>query len=135
MGGAGERERLPVEVIRLGNDSSARLLDSECGRAAVAWLAAVDVAPALAGDPARTLVVAGLQVKIGAPERSRVPVDDGSLDRELDQTRANIERLEAQLANQQFLEKARPEVVEQARDRLTAARERLVTLEDAFSRA
>jgi len=57
------------------------------------------------------------------------------LERELEAARSNIGRLESQLANQQFLSKARPEVVQQARDRLAAAKERLATLEDAFSRA
>jgi valyl-tRNA synthetase len=39
------------------------------------------------------------------------------------------------LANQQFVSKANPEVVQRARDDLTAARERLAILEDAFSSA
>ena len=105
------------------------------GRAAVAWLASVDFVPSLPGEAARTLVVAGLEVDVAVPERSSGRADDASLERELGATRANIDRLEAQLANQQFLSKARPEVIKLARDRLTVARQRLATLEDAFSRA
>ena len=133
--GASERERVPVAAKRLGPDASASLLDSDCGRAAVAWLASVEFLDSLPGDPARTLVVAGLEISIAAPERLTARADDSSQERELDATRANIDKLEAQLANEQFLSKARPEVVQQARDRLGAARERLATLEDAFSRA
>jgi valyl-tRNA synthetase len=133
--GAGERERVRVAATRLGADPAAPLLDSDCGRTALAWLASVDFVPTLSGEAARTLVVAGLEIDVAAPELSSGRADDASLERELGATRANIDRLEAQLANKQFVGKARPDVVQQARDRLTAARERLATLEDAFSRA
>jgi valyl-tRNA synthetase len=133
--GAGERERVPVAARRLGRDPSSTLLDGDCGRAAIAWLASVDFVETLPVEPARTLVAAGLELRLGSPERSRGPQDDGAIERELETTRANIVRLQSQLDNQQFLRKARPEVVQQARDRLAAAEERLATLEDAFSRA
>ena len=79
--------------------------------------------------------MAGLEVAVSRPQRSSGPADHAALERELDAARANIARLEGQLANQQFLSKAKPEVVQQARDRLAAAKERFATLEDAFSRA
>jgi valyl-tRNA synthetase len=133
--GAAERERVPVAARRLGPDLSSGLLDGDCGRAAIAWLASVDFVDALPGEPARTLVAAGLELKLAPPERSSGSTDHGALERDLETTRANIVRLQSQLDNQQFLSKARPEVVQQARDRLAAAEERLATLEDAFSRA
>jgi valyl-tRNA synthetase len=133
--GAGERERIPVVAQRLAQDPAAVLIDGSCGRAAIAWLASLDFLDELPAPAVRTVVVAGLEVAITAPERSRGPADNAALERELDAERANIARLEAQLANQQFLSKAKPEVVEQVRDRLAAAKERFATLEDAFSRA
>jgi valyl-tRNA synthetase len=102
---------------------------------AIAWLASVDFVPALPGPSVCTLVVAGLEVSVGRPERSSGPTDHAGLERALETERANIARLEAQLANQQFLSKARPEVVEQARQRLAVAKERFANLEDVFSRA
>ncbi len=133
--GAGERERLKVKATRLGPDPSAQLLDGDCGRAAIAWLASVDFADALPQPASRTLVAAGLELAIAPAVTSPAAVDRGALERELETARSNIGRLESQLANKQFLSKARPEVVQQARDRLAAAKERLATLEDAFSRA
>jgi valyl-tRNA synthetase len=133
--GAGERERIPVVAQRLAQDPAAVLIDGSCGRAAIAWLASLDFLDELPAPAVRTVVVAGLEVAITAPERSRGPADNAALERELDAERANIARLEAQLANQQFLNKAKPEVVERVRDRLAAAKERFAILEDAFSRA
>jgi valyl-tRNA synthetase len=133
--GAGARERVPVTASRVAPDPAATLLDGDCGRTAIAWLASVDFVQELPAPSVRTLVVAGLEVAVSPPERSRGPADHAALERELDAARANIARLEGQLANQPFLSKAKPEVVQQARDRLAAAQERLVTLEDAFSRA
>ena len=133
--GAGERERLLLSANRLGPDPAASLLDGDCGRAAIAWLASVDFSDSVPDAAARTLVVAGLELAIAQPAMSTVPMDRTALERELEAARSNIGRLESQLANQQFLSKARPEVVQQARDRLASAKERLATLEDAFSRA
>jgi valyl-tRNA synthetase len=133
--GAGERERVPVTATRLAADPAATLLDGDCGRSAIAWLASVDFVAALPAPSVRTLVVAGLEVSLSPPERSSGPADQAALERELETERANIARLEGQLANQQFLSKAKPEVVQQARHRLAAAKERFATLEDVFSRA
>jgi len=133
--GAGARERVPVTASRVAPDSAATLLDGDCGRTAIAWLASIDFVEELPAPSVRTLVVAGLEVAVSPPERSSGPADHAALERELDAARANIARLEGQLANQQFLSKAKPEVVQQARDRLAAAQERFATLEDAFSRA
>jgi valyl-tRNA synthetase len=133
--GAGERERVPVTANRLAQDPAATLLDGDCGRTAIAWLASVDFVAALPAPSVRSLVVAGLEVSVSPPERSSGPADHAALERELETERSNIARLEGQLANQQFLSKAKPEVVEQARNRLAVARERFANLEDVFSRA
>jgi valyl-tRNA synthetase len=129
--GAGTGDTILVSIRRVGDDPAATLLDSEYGRDLVARLARVE----FADDPpaARTLVVGGLEVRVGA--RAAAPADHAGLEREVSATRAKIDRLEQQLANQQFVAKANPEVVQRARDDLVAAQERLAILEDAFSRA
>ena len=132
---AGERERLQLRASRLAEDPAGQLLDGDCGRSAISWLASVDFADSLSQPAARTLVVAGLELAVAPPVSSSGSADRGALERELEAARSNIGRLESQLANDQFIGKARPDVVQQARDRLAAAKERLATLEDAFSRA
>jgi valyl-tRNA synthetase len=46
---------------------------------------------------------------------------------------SDIARLEKMLGNEQFVAKARPDVVARERDRLTAARDRLVALQERLA--
>jgi valyl-tRNA synthetase len=78
-------------------------------------------------------VVGGLEILVGA--RAAAPSDLAALEREVNATRAKIDTLEQRLAKEEFVSKAKPEVVQRVRDDLSAARERLAILEDAFSRA
>ena len=128
---AGARDTILVNLRRVAEDPAATLLDGDYGRDAIVRLAdAEHTSDAPAG---RTLVVGGLEIRVGA--RAAAPSDHAGLEREVTAARSKIDRLEQQLANQQFVSKANPEVVQRARDDLIAARERLAILEDAFSRA
>ena len=129
--GAGARDAILVSAKRVAPDPAADLLDSDYGRGLVARLSQAEFSyEAPAG---RTLVIGGLEIRVGA--RAATPTDHAGLEREVTAARSKIDRLEQQLANQQFVSKANPEVVQRARDDLTAARERLAILEDAFSSA
>ncbi|MGB2941087.1 MAG: valine--tRNA ligase [Candidatus Dormiibacterota bacterium] len=128
---AAAADTVMTSAKRVAADPSAELLDSDYGRELVARLARVefsDAAPA-----ARTLVVGGLEILVGA--RAAAPSDHAALEREVNATRAKIDTLEQRLAKEEFVSKAKPEVVQRVRDDLSAARERLAILEDAFSRA
>ncbi|MDD7362538.1 MAG: valine--tRNA ligase [Peptoniphilus sp.] len=59
------------------------------------------------------------------------------LDREIGKTRSEIERAEKKLANENFVNKAKPEVVQKERDKLAMHRENLENMEErmAFVRA
>ncbi len=52
------------------------------------------------------------------------------LARELDEATGHVERTRAQLANENFVARAKPEVVQGARDRLAAAEERVARLRE-----
>jgi valyl-tRNA synthetase len=74
------------------------------------------VASAILSDAQVILPMAGL-FDAGA-ERSK-------LEKDREQAQAEIGRLEAQLANEKFVNGAKPEVVESVRERLEAAKSRL----------
>jgi valyl-tRNA synthetase len=135
--GAGVRQPITASIRRVAADRATPLVDSDYGRAAIARLAQVEFADDVPG--ARTLVVNGLEIRLGERKGTgadaATPADHAALERDVTATRSKISRLEQQLANQQFVRKANPEVVQRARDDLAAARERLTILEDAFSRA
>jgi len=87
------------------------------------------IAPAVdANTQATTLVVADATVYLTglvdvAAERTR-------LARELEEAEAQAERTRAQLANDNFVSRAKPDVVQGARDRLVAAEERIARLRE-----
>jgi valyl-tRNA synthetase len=81
---------------------------------------AENVASAVLADAIVILPLAGL-FDVGA-ERAR-------LEKEHDQARAEVERLEKQLADERFTSRAPAAVVEEARNRLAAARSRLAGIE------
>ncbi len=49
----------------------------------------------------------------------------GRLDKEIGQTQQEIERLKGKLANEAFVARAKPEVVEKEREKLAAQEERI----------
>jgi valyl-tRNA synthetase len=135
---AGAGQVLLASARRVADDPSAELVDSDYGRALVSMLARVDFGEDV--EAMATLVVAGLEISLSGTGPRAVggtvtPSSQGALEREVATARSNIDKLERQLANEQFVSKAKPEVVQRARDDLSAARERLAILEDAFSRA
>ncbi len=54
----------------------------------------------------------------------------GRLDKEIDQAQQEIVRLQGKLANEAFVAKAKPEVVEKEREKLAAQEERIGKLKD-----
>src|SRR5438045_3385198 len=54
----------------------------------------------------------------------------GRLDKEIGQAQQEIERLQGKLANEAFVAKAKPEVVEKEREKLAAQEERIGKLKD-----
>ncbi|MEA2646988.1 MAG: valyl-tRNA synthetase [Chloroflexota bacterium] len=132
------RQDLGMAVRRVAALPGQELLESDFGRAALARLAGVQ--PAESVDAAATVVVSGLEVRLSAPVAAGEgggagQTDRTGMERQLEQTKAKIVALEARLANDDFVAKARPEVVQQARDDLQTARDRLVILEEAFTSA
>jgi valyl-tRNA synthetase len=87
------------------------------------------IAPSVEADAQATaLVVADATVYLTgmvdvAAERAR-------LTRELEEATGNVERTRAQLTNENFVARAKPEVVQGARDRLAAAEERVARLRE-----
>ena len=59
-----------------------------------------------------------------------VAAERARLRREIDEAAAQADRTEAQLANKNFVARARPDVVQAARERLVAARERVTRLHE-----
>ena len=92
------------------------------------------IAPSVDADAQATaLVVADATVYLTgmvdvAAERAR-------LTRELEEASGHVERTRAQLANENFVARAKPEVVQGARDRLAAAEERVARVARAARRA
>jgi valyl-tRNA synthetase len=127
----GPREAVAAEVTRVAADPTFEVLDSDHGRGLIARLAQAQFEEV--PNPGRVVVAAGLEIKLAAAGRPETAIDHAVLEREVTATRSKIDRLEQQLANQQFVDRANPEVVQRARDDLAAARERLATLEDAIS--
>jgi valyl-tRNA synthetase len=90
------------------------------------------IAPSVDADAQATaLVVADATVYLTgmvdvAAERAR-------LARELDEASGHVERTRAQLTNENFVARAKPEVVQGARDRLAAAEERVARLRERLA--
>ena len=125
--GVGEREQVTATLKRAGR--TAQLFDSPAALAAFATLARVDIVEAPSGAPARVVVADGVELALAAPAAS-APRDPAVKGREIEGAKANIARLEQRLANADFVGKAKPEVVQAARDQLLAAQERLTALEE-----
>jgi valyl-tRNA synthetase len=124
----GERQQV-VAALRRGARPGEPLGHPEV-RAALGTLARVDLVPTLPGNPARVVVGDGVELALAAPAAS-APRDPAVRAREIEGARANIARLEQRLANADFVDKAKPEIVQAARDQLQAAHERLTALEEA----
>ena len=132
--GAGVRagERASVRMVPAGGGSTADLALSPAGRAAVEALAGATLVDSLP-SAARTIVAGGLEVQVGAVERSDVPAAGAALSSALAATDEAVQKLEALLANPGFVDKAKPDIVQKARDDLDAARDRLQRLKAAGS--
>jgi valyl-tRNA synthetase len=62
-----------------------------------------------------------------------VDAERAKLEKDREQARGEVQRLEAQLGNEKFLSGAKPEVVQGARDRLEAAKSRLAGVESRLA--
>ena len=126
--GVGERQQATASLRRGGG--AAELFESEEVRAALSTLARVDLVDQLPGVPARLLVAEGVELALSGPAAA-APRDPAARTRDIEAAKANIARLERQLANADFVSRAKPEVVETARKQLQAAHERLTALEES----
>jgi len=77
--------------------------------------------------------VAGAAIGVVAPETELGPQEKARLEKEVESLRQGIAGAQRQLANEQFLTKAPPSVVEQKRQRLEEMRERLATVESGLA--
>jgi len=97
---------------------------------------AIQISPALATDGAQgmTQLVVG-EVALALPLGDLIDKDAerARLGGELAGAENDIARLEKMLANEQFVSKAKPEVVARERERLQAARDRLATLQERLA--
>jgi valyl-tRNA synthetase len=81
-------------------------------------------------ERAVTLVVGGVEVVLPLAGLVDVDSERERLQSEADNARAEIERTDKLLANEQFVSRAKPEVVQREREKLDAARDRLAKLEE-----
>ena len=84
-----------------------------------------------APDQATALIVGGATVYLTG--MVDVAVERERLTKELAEAEGQITRTEAQLANESFVSRAKPDVVQGARDRLTAATERATRLRERLA--
>jgi len=124
------QEKARVGALRVAPDAASDLLDSPAGRAAVEWLARVEFAHELDAQPARSLIVRGLELTIAARDAT-AGFDRSNLRHEREKVAAEVERLRAMLANGAFVERAKPDVVQKTRDQLADAEQRLVLIDRA----
>jgi valyl-tRNA synthetase len=85
----------------------------------------------LAAKPEQSIALVAGNVEIYLPLAGMVDLEKEAarLDKEIANARQQIERSEAKLANEQFVTRARPDVVQKERDSLAAQRETLAKLE------
>jgi valyl-tRNA synthetase len=98
--------------------------------------AAIQVDPALATDGAAGLthlVVGDVALALPLGDLIDKDAERARLGGELAGAEGDIARLEKMLANEQFVTRAKPEVVARERERLQAARDRLATLQDRLA--
>ena len=86
----------------------------------------------LAQKPAQSMSLLAGQVEIYLPLAGLLDIGKelGRLDKEIGQAQQEIERLQGKLANEAFVAKAKPEVVEKEREKLAAQEERIGKLKD-----
>jgi valyl-tRNA synthetase len=86
----------------------------------------------LAQKPERSMSLLAEQVEIYLPLAGLLDIGKelGRLDKEIGQAQQEIERLQGKLANEAFVTKAKPEVVEKEREKLAAQEERIGKLKD-----
>ncbi|HEY7983661.1 MAG TPA: valine--tRNA ligase, partial [Ktedonobacterales bacterium] len=80
-------------------------------------------------EQAMALVAGGVEVYLPLAGLLDLAKERGRLDGAIAEARAAIERSEQKLANEQFVARARPDVVQKERDALAAARDTLAKLE------
>ncbi len=80
-------------------------------------------------DQAMSLLVQGVEIYLPLAGMIDLDKEIKRIDGEIAKVQADIERIEAKLANEQFVTRAKPEVVQAERDRLAAAREALAKLQ------
>ena len=96
----------------------------------MARLDAVDIAPDVQRTPdAATAVVGGVEIYV--PGVIDTTKERDRLTKQRDQLRGRIAGSQRKLANEQFLSKASPEVVQKERDRLTACEAEMNNVETA----
>ena len=81
-------------------------------------------------EKATTLVVGETEVILPMAGLVDLDTERKRLQSEADTAQAEIERTEKLLSNEQFVSKAKPDVVQRERDKITAAQERLSKLKE-----
>jgi valyl-tRNA synthetase len=132
--GLGEREKGLLSAKRVAPDMSAALLDGPHGRAHVAWLGGVEFVEAVPAG-ARAFVAAGLELGLAAPDRTSSPADRQGLVKQRAKAEEELGAIAARLADRAFTDKAPAHIVQNQRDRLEAAQDKLRAIEEALSRA
>ena len=97
---------------------------------------AIQIAPALAADGAAgltQLVVGDVALALPLSDLIDKDAERARLSGELAGAESDIARLEKMLGNEQFVSKARPDVVAREREKLQAARDRLATLQERLA--
>src|SRR2546430_17388884 len=86
----------------------------------------------LAQQPEQSMSLLAGQVEIYLPLAGLLDIGKelGRLDKEIDQAQQEIVRLQGKLANEAFVAKAKPEVVEKEREKLAAQEERIGKLKE-----
>lgn len=107
-------------------DTIARLARLDPGRFHIAEKLSPEQRP----EKATTLVIGETEVVLPLAGLVDLDSERRRLQQEADAAQAEIERTEKLLANEQFVSKARPEVVQRERDKISAAQERLGKLRE-----
>ena len=118
--------------IRATGDDAGKLRGVTGLLANMARLEAVDIGPDMQRTPdAATAVVGGVEVYV--PGVIDVEKERDRLTRQRDQLLGRMAGSQRKLANEQFLNKASPEVVQKERDRLAACEEEMNNVETALA--
>jgi len=84
-------------------------------------------------DKAKILVLQGVEVILPMAGMVDLEAERQRLEREIEKTQAEVARLEARLRDEDFVSKAKPDVVQRERERLTGQRDRLVRLRERLA--